>query len=290
MMQADLNIRVTPRDLLAGTIEISSPSDVYFRLTELIDKYSSSISDYAAIIENDPALTVRLLKLVNSAFFGFSGEIATISRAVSIIGIRELRDLVLATTVIDMFQGMRNDLVTMESFWQQSIRCAVLSSIFSSYHQNKNTIESIFVAGLLHQIGNLIIFNKLPELAREAFSKYKYNGVDLHIAEQEVIGFDYASLGGELAGMWKLPPVLRQVITFQFEPEQAGEYHSAAAIVCVAGIIASHDTFEPDEVMQLVPAESTYWKRAGLRDDIVIEALQLAEEKYKATLAMFPIK
>jgi len=242
----------------------------------------------AEIIEKDPGVTARLLKIVNSAFFGFPSQISTVTRAITVVGIRELRDLVLATTVLELFNGLPNDLISMKSFWHQSLRCAVLSKVFASYHQNKNTIESIFIGGLLHEVGHLIIYSKLPELAREALSMHKFSAVGIDEAERQVIGFDYAAVGGELARAWKLPQVLQEVIEFHVQPEQAGEYRVEAAIVHIASKVADTDTFNPDEISKNYPPGSTAWKRAGLREDIFIESLQLAEEQYKVALALFP--
>ena len=120
---------INPHDLLKGYVEISSLPSVYTRLNEAVNSPRASMSDIARIISEDAGLTVRLLRIVNSAFYGFPAKVESISRAATILGTHELRALALATSVTTMFKGIPADLVNMDSFWRHSIACGVTARI-----------------------------------------------------------------------------------------------------------------------------------------------------------------
>ncbi|NOY63354.1 MAG: HDOD domain-containing protein, partial [Gammaproteobacteria bacterium] len=122
----------------------------------------------------------------NSPFYGFPSQINTISRAITIIGTRELRDLVLATLVVRTFNGLDNELISMEQFWRHSVTCAVVARVLAGHLHESNT-ERFFVVGLLHDIGSLIIYRKIPELAREALLRSEHGDIALYQAERDVI-------------------------------------------------------------------------------------------------------
>lgn len=273
-------IGLGPDDLVAGIIELSSPPEIYTRVTQILDDPSSTSVDVARVIEKDPALTARLLKIINSAYYRAPSEIETVSRAITMIGARELRSMVFATSVLEMFHGIPNDLVSMHSFWEDSLRCAVISQVLASQHHDENEVEPIFVAGLLHEIGHLVIYHKLPELSREALLRHIHSGIDLHIAERETIGFDYTTVGAALMRLWKLPPLLEQVVEFHMAPEKATDFPLETAIVHLAKKISILKTFEESEIVYQMPVNSSPWKSAGIRGDTLVETLRLASEQY----------
>ncbi|TNF36982.1 MAG: HDOD domain-containing protein, partial [Gammaproteobacteria bacterium] len=143
--------------LLRNTPKLASLPTVYNKLNEAVDSPTSSSQDIADIIMEDSALAARLLKLSNSAFFGFPSRIDTISQAVTVIGMRELRDLVLATSVVSMFKDIPTNLVSPESFIEHSIATGVAARVMAT-HRRESNVERFFVAGLLHDIGRLVLF------------------------------------------------------------------------------------------------------------------------------------
>ena len=229
---------IVARDLARGAIELVSLPEIFIKVNEMVENPKYSASAIGAVIENDPAVSARLLKLVNSPFYGFPSRIDTISRAIAIIGTRELRDMVLATSVVRLFSGLPNDLVTMDDFWHHSILCGVAARSLAAYKRIAH-IEHFFVAGLLHDLGSLIVYRKLPELAREALLRTCHSNEVLYQVEQEILGFDHAEVGLELARAWKLPSSLMESIGFHHEPENAHDYPLEAAIVHLADLVVT---------------------------------------------------
>src|ERR1700736_3198746 len=161
------NLDLTPEGLVADVDDLVTLPEVALRIAKMVDDPTSSATDIGREISNDAALTVRLLRIANSPAFGQHGKISTISRAITVLGVRQVRDLTVGLTAIRTFDGIANELFTMESFWRQSVLCAVAAANIAS-RRERGRSESPFVAGLLHDIGQLVLFNRAPELAREA--------------------------------------------------------------------------------------------------------------------------
>lgn len=229
----------TPESLVAGIKDLVTLPEVALRIASMVDDPTSSAAAIGREICNDPALTARLLRVANSPAFGQDGKIATISRAIAVLGVRQVRDLTVGITAIRTFDGIANELVTMESFWRQSVLCALAAGHIAARRQGGRN-ESPFVAGLLHDIGQLVLFNRAPELARQALlmSIYAADEPGLCRCEREVMGFDHGVVGVKLAQKWGLPRVLQECIQFHHDPGEAKEYPIEVATIHVADTVA----------------------------------------------------
>ena len=151
---------------------VVSPPHAYIKLKKTLEDPRSSFKEFSAIIGNDPALTARLLKIVNSPFYGLECEVDTITHALGIIGTEQLTQLVLATSVTEQFPNIPERLVSMDLFWKHSIACGVTAKIIAAWHGESN-LESYYLAGMLHDIGSLIIYKKFPEEAEKVLGRCK---------------------------------------------------------------------------------------------------------------------
>lgn len=279
-------MNLTPRELLAGSLELASLPEVFTRVNDMLDDPHSSASDIGKVISDDPALTTRLLKIVNSAFYSFPSQIGTVSRAITIIGTRELRDLILATSVIKLFNNIPEDLISMDSFWRHSISVGLIAQCMASQRHDEN-IESVFVAGLIHDIGRLVICSKVPEIEREALARAKFNGMDLTQCEKTILGFDHTEVGAELARLWLLPNNLYEAMAFHHTPQYAETHVVETTIVHLANDIANAVDFSNGvEVHADMPVSSPLWKTTGLPADTIEIVLAEAEKRYQETLQL----
>lgn len=224
--------------LLVNQVEsLFSLPEVALRVNEALNVLEPSNQALEEIIISDPALTAQILKIVNSSYFGFPATIDTVSRAITIIGLKELRNLVMTTSVTTSFKGVPSDLVDMDIFWYHSVTSAVLAKMLAKMLKHSD-YERIFIAGLLHSVGKLVYFSQLPEIAKEILS-YKDLGDDAMIAaEQANLGFTYAELGAELLKHWKLPENIWKTIEYHLQPLDAGEFKRDACVLYVASKIA----------------------------------------------------
>jgi HD-like signal output (HDOD) protein len=232
-------VDLTPEGLVAGIKDLVTLPEVAMRIATLVDDPNSSAADIGREISHDAALTARLLRIANSPAFGQHGKIATISRAITVLGVRQVRDLTVGLTAIRTFDGIGNNLVTMESFWRHSVLCAVAAGQIAGRRARVRD-DTSFIAGLLHDVGQLVLFSRAPAPAREALLMSVDSADDrgLYLCEQEVIGFDHGAVGVALARNWAMPASLQECIEFHHEPERAKAHPLEVATIHVANTVA----------------------------------------------------
>lgn len=197
-----------------------SPPDVCIKIFDIIDSPGTTSKDIGQIISQDPNLTAQLLRLVNSPAFFPGKKVDTISRAVTIVGIHELYSLIIAVSAVKTFHNIPKNIVNIDTFWRHSLYTGLICRILS---QRCNVLhpERLFVAGLLHDIGNMVIYNRIPEIARDLLQQSKGNEDTLYRAEMKSLGFTHADLGYLLLKRWNLPDTLREAVRWHHEPAKA---------------------------------------------------------------------
>jgi len=224
--------------LINKSLELVSPPTTYTQLDALIHDDNASADEISQVINTDPALTTRLLKIVNSPYYGFPSQISTISRAITIVGTSELTQLVLATSVINAFKGIPEDLIKMEDFWRHSIACAITANTIAKKCKIP-AAEHFFIAGLLQNIGSLVMYQTVPELAKEAITSGLFGSETIYESERRLLGFDHSEVGEALAKKWRLPAALTETIRHHHTPSEAELYPIETAIVHLADIMVT---------------------------------------------------
>ena len=229
--------RITVENMVQDVSTIHSLPLFYSRLSEAINHPRSSIADVAKIISEDQGLTARILKLANSPIFGCFSKIESITQAVTIIGVQQVRELALAISVMDVFKGIPKDLVNMEQFWRHSIVTGLTARLLATSQREAN-LERFFVGGILHDVGRLVMFIKIPDLCREILEECRSNRLLLHQAERERLSFDHADVGGNLLRRWKIPPRIAEPVEFHHCCQRAEQYPRETSILHFADVIA----------------------------------------------------
>ncbi|MGA9120019.1 MAG: HDOD domain-containing protein [Bacteroidota bacterium] len=269
----------SPRDLLRGYVEVSSLPMIHLRLDEAINNPRKSMADIAKIIREDPGLTARLLRIVNSAFYNFPSRVETISQAVTIIGTQQLGALALATSVMHMFKGVPEGLVSMDSFWKHSVGCGLAARILATIRRDPNP-ERYFVAGVLHDIGRLVMYVKAADAMRDALASVQEGSLPLYEVERNMFGFTHAVVGGVLLQTWKLPSSLEEVVMYHHNPKAATKYPVETAIVHVADIIA-HAMELGGNGEQYVPSlDGEAWDKLGFSPGTLLTVMEQVERQY----------
>lgn len=206
-----------PKAIVANVRSIFSLPDVVFKINELINSGKSSNNELEQVILNDPGLTAKILRFSNSAYFGFSRKIDTISHAIALIGHNELRNLILASSATTVFKGVSSDEFDMESFWHHSVCTGVVARLLA---YNVDCRERIFIAGLLHGIGKLILLSQFPEQAVKILNTDIQDENTIIKTERKVFGFTSAELSAEFLNAWDLPKSIWQIVSAQLTPYQ----------------------------------------------------------------------
>lgn len=271
--------KVDPQQVIKDISGIYTLPTAYHRINAAIDDPGSSNSQIGAIISEDPGLAARVLRLANSAFYNFPSKIDSVAKAITILGTQQIRDLVLATSVIKVFSGISEEIVTMKSFWQHSIACGVTAKIIASQRREPN-IESYFLAGLLHDIGSLILYTGLPKAASQIVSHARKHNKLLHLLEKKALGFDHAQLGGMLLKEWKLPKHLCDAVTNHHQPKSTDPLHFETESVHVGDIIVHSLQFGSNGENFVPKLDSKAWKRLGQKESSVNNYFSLLETQY----------
>lgn len=216
-----------------------SPPDVCIKVFDMIESDEASAHAIGAVISKDPNLTLRLLKIVNSSYYNYSSKIDTVSRAIAIVGISELYSLVIAITAVKTFSYIPHNVVNMDTFWRHSLFCAITAGLLAK-RLNVLHPERLFVAGLMHDIGSLILYHRAPETARELLLQAKGDENILHQAELEEFGFSHADIGALLLKIWHIPEPLCEAVGCHHQPHKANTAPLETAIIHVANALANH--------------------------------------------------
>jgi len=274
----------TAKAVVVDAKELFSLPDIYLQLNEMIRDSRFSVTDIGSVIAKDPSLSARLLRVVNSSFYGFQSKIDTISRAISIVGLDDLYNLVVTTCVVDRFAKVSSELVDMTDFWMRSVHCGVVSKLLAKECPAINA-ERLFLAGLLHDIGSLVIYQKMPELATKVLLAIRYDRRLLTGFEQEILGFTHADVGKELLSLWGLPESLYELIEFYRQPELAVNYKLDVLVLNLASRLVDDRVFGrpveetlkdiPDQV--LVSLRLNRERVAQLMDQADTEYLEIFE-------------
>ncbi len=230
--------RVDIESLIKVDPGLASLPEVYYEFRRAVQGPDLDFERVERIILKDTSLTVRLLKIVNSAFYSFPSKIETISHAIGVIGTEQLSYLVLSTSVMDKFRGIPDDVLNMNSFWQHSIACGLVSKKLAEY-KGEQSSEKYFIFGMLHDIGRLVMCMNIPKRNCEILIRSNSDNRAVHLIEAEELEFDHGQLGGALLRKWNLPEVYQEVVEFHHNPSHAILFPVEVAHCHLADIIAN---------------------------------------------------
>jgi len=268
--------------LIERSGKLGSLPAIVYKVFEVMDAPKSTAALIGKVINDDPALTARLLKLVNSPFYGFTAKIDTVYRAVALIGHEELRSVVVAASAVKVFDGIPSELMSMDDFWVRSLKVAVTARVLAAFKREK-VIERYFIAGLLHDIGSLLLYLKMPEEMAQVLQLQKTDGIALSVAEKEIIGFDHTEVGGGLLKKWNLPPQICGAIRYQLAPLNAPEKEQSAAwLICLAGEIVTQ-CLEKELNADEADIDVDLWKENKLDTALLPKILEKSQQQFESS-------
>ncbi len=262
---------------------------LFYELNQEVENPNSAISSIGEIVRKDQSLTSQLLKLANSALYCFPSEVETIDDALQLIGLREMRDLALATYAIGAFPDLPKDLVDPTEFWKHSIACAIASALIAE-ERHDPAPERFFVGGLLHDIGRLILYLKAGPESAEILRRYETDDLPPWAIETEVMGFDHAVLGAELLSQWKLPVTLVEMVERHHRPAKVHKSMGDDATIHYADFIVSALGFGTSGESTVWPVSDEAAKRSMLLETRIEPLVQQLEERWEPLCAIFTKK
>ncbi len=277
---------LSAQELVQDRIDLVSLPDVAIRLNELCDDAGSTAEDIAEVIAMDASLAARLLQIVNSPFYSFPQQIDTITMAITIVGIQQLRDLAMATLVIQRFDKIPENIISPEKFWSHNIACATAARTIVTELGIKQS-ERVFVAGLLHDIGKLLMYLSHPHLSC-AVKELIESNPDSEINQLEIVafGFDHAELGAALLKEWGLPDSLVEPVRYHHEPDQAKRFATEASVLHLANYVANkiEPLYENTEALSF---DEKVWTILNSTSEHLSDITSASQTLYDATVGIF---
>lgn len=258
--------------------DLISLPEVVLKINEMVNSEDTNATEIGEVISQDPAIATRILRVANSSMYGGQRQIDSITRAVAVLGTKQIRDLVLTTTAAKVFNGISNEVISVEDFWHHSLYCALLAKELAKISGKVNP-DTMFTAGLLHDIGQLVMFNQVPEQSSAAIllTIQGESNLEPYQAERQLLGYDHAEVGASLARQWHLPEILVSCIGYHHDLEGCREHCDAVAHIHIANVIASlpYSDIPDASDLQRIPAEA--WQQAHLEPGSIGPAILEAQ-------------
>jgi putative nucleotidyltransferase with HDIG domain len=269
--------------LVRSADKIASPPKVFQKVNEIVNHPDSTTEDIARAIAEDAGITLRLLRVVNSAFFGYNQKIDSLDQAVMALGTSQVRDLVLTTTVAEKFEGLPDDLINMELFWKHCLATGIMARTLAKVRKEIN-LEPFFLGGMLHDVGRLLMFSKMPNECREIVTRCLQTNEVMQTVEREVFGYDHAEVGGCLLSTWGLPPLLEEAVASHHLPQRAVINPMLTSVVHIADVVVNALRLGSSGIHVIPKLSSFAWSRYGMAATILGPAIDQMEFQYRAFL------
>ncbi len=261
--------------------------DVLIRTNKLLEDPDTLLADLTKVIEEDQSITSKILRIVNSAFYGFSGKIKTISQAVIILGFNTVRNIMVSLSIIGTFPKDGDlELFDPMKFWQHSVGCGTIAK-FLGEKVGIDQPDEAFVAGLLHDLGKNIFAQFFKEDFFEALKMAYEKNILLFEAEEEVLGSNHALVGQYLGKRWRLPANLVDTIRFHHDPSHSKIDQDLTSIVHIADVICRGMGAGTGGDNSIPMIEEASWKRFDLKVELIEQWLPELGEKVEMANNLF---
>lgn len=259
------------RRIAEGILDLPTLPTVVAKIVELVDNPRTNASTLARLISSDPALTARMLKLANSAYYGFPRRIGTINLAIVVLGFNTVRDLAISASLVERFNLAYEGGDLQTDFWEHSVCTAVAARMVQRLGP-AGAVGEAFVAGLLHDIGRLIIARYLPDEFERVRKETETSQRSLWNVELEVLGMSHSEVGGLLCRRWNLPEPISDAVTWHHLPLQRRDSDPLTCIVHFSEYLAHRMGRNPHQEGRLQPLEEGVASALELRRNAAGEA------------------
>jgi len=281
---------VHPRELKQFVSDLPTLPVVFQELFSRMQDPDTQVSELAEVIGKDQALTVKILKMVNSAFYGPASQVSTISRAVIIMGFQAVRSAALAVSVFDQFKGLESTAraFTLEDFWRHSIGVSCVAKQFSMVLGRAHP-EDAFVAGLLHDVGKLVMLQHFPEDVDDLTRAADEQQLTWRACEDVLFPINHSRIGRALFRAWDFPVAVIEAVACHHAPEEASRYAELAAIVHLADYFSYHlDAGCPGAVAPRMHSQDAA-QLLGLTPDLASQVVERAREEMDESLELLKL-
>lgn len=221
--------KLDPMDVVQLEVRLPPLPAIMLELQDVLRRRNFSAEDVSKVIAKDPGLTAWLLKLVNSPYYGFAAKVSTISRAVALVGTKQIQALAIGGALNSLAVLLPKGLVNMELFWRHCLATGIAAQELWNL-SGRTDGEQLFVAGILHDCGKLALAYAAPKVVTALGRNYCIDSEPTHLQEKKLLDFDHARLGGMLLHRWNMPLHLVIAVLRHHQVEEPARYPESAAV------------------------------------------------------------
>jgi putative nucleotidyltransferase with HDIG domain len=278
------------RKLIDKVVNLPTLPTVMTRIIQKVEDPKTSSKEIIDIISVDPALTTKVLKIVNSAYYGFRQRISTLERSVVILGFNNVKNLALSASIFDTLGGEGAGEFNRAKFWEHSIGCGITTKALArKLRHDPKSLEEAFTAGLLHDIGKVVLDKYVNEEFNEVVRTAAEKDILIIEAEREVLGADHTDMGHWLAVKWGLPNSLKEVISFHHSPEDAKEAKELTGLVHFADILTRRKKIGSGGDNKVPPLNPNVFNMLKLTQNDVVEIMNLINREMEKASVFFDL-
>ncbi len=279
-MSLDLKKLIEEEGLLFTLPELA------MKINSIVNDPEGTFEDLAEVISRDVGLSIQLLKIVNSGLYNFQEPVGTISHAISIVGMVQLRDLAVGSIIINTFKELPSQTISMKSFWEHSIATGIAAQTLAIYKKELNP-ERFYMAGLLHEIGRLVLLVKFQADIDKVIQQNYNDATPAHIIENNLLEVDHCLIGEALLESWNLPKYQQEVVRYHHNPMESEKFSVEASIVHFGDIIAhllNHSKSGEHYIPQIAVDA---WGNIGIPVEMLPTILRVVAERYEEVIASY---
>jgi len=275
--------------LIAGVGDLPAMPTIAMRIMTMIGDPSTSANRLQQMISKDQALTAKVLKIANSAMFGVSRDISTLTHAIVILGFSTIRSITLAASTKSIYhRGPSTNAFSTKLLWEHSLACAVIARHCAKFIGSSD-LEEAFVAGLLHDIGKSVLNVNFSDRYQEIVGRV-YNGAGHFIpVEREMLGFDHTEVGALVLRKWNLSSDLEEAVLHHHDPSLAEQNQELTAKVALANELTNKLGIGPTKVPEIDLSSSKGAAILGLKGDALEELYGKIKELLEQDKEIFAI-
>ncbi len=268
---ATADVSQTIKTALARIGDIATLPEITTRIISVVDDPKSTARDLHNIIKNDPALATKILKVVNSAFYGLPGQVSDLDRAIVLLGLSAVKNIAISASISRLFTTAKlSDKFTARDVWRHSVAVGVATRQFCGLIGKRAFSEEAFLAGLIHDLGLLVERQAFPDQLAEVIRAASKSERPFCELEREIVGADHQALGAALAAKWKFPRPLQVVLGYHHNVTNLSEDHRLLpTIVYAADVLCCHERIGFHLTAENQPLDDVLLESVGLTESDV---------------------
>jgi HD-like signal output (HDOD) protein len=262
---------------------------ILHKLNQMILNPKTSAKEVSEVISSDPSLTSKVLRMANSPFYGFQSRITTITHANVILGFNTIKSIIMSSTIFDVFgRSGKSGALDRTELWKHSIGCGAAAKVIG-HRLNYRVLEELLIAGLLHDVGKIILDQFFPDKYAEVLNLVRSKDLRIVEAEVQVLGVTHADVGGWLLERWNLPKGLVETTRCHHNPALASDSRKIAEIIHIADILVRAIRFGNGGDTKIPVLDERAWKSLGLNETELEELLFQTGEEIERAMALIDI-